>query len=118
MRDFIDKHKSTLKFVLNFHCFGKMIVTPYSSVIPNTMAERNPLLRTVMTEIISEAKFPEKTDIGPASEILGKVVGGAAGDWIASTYDIPAVEPEIGAGGDYGPNWLPVSFEKDFEIIQ
>ena len=71
-----------------------------------------------MNEIIAEAKFPEKTDIGPASEILGKVVGGAAGDWIASTYDIPAVEPEIGAGSDYEANWLPISIEKDLEIVQ
>ena len=71
-----------------------------------------------MNEFIREANFPINTDVGPASEIIGIVVGGAAGDWISQELGIAAVEPEIGSNEDYNEtNWLPRSYQIAFRIV-
>ena len=84
MKEFLTKHKNEIAFVLNFHCHGKMMITPMNSEFPNNLKGTNLNLHQIFTEMISEAKFPDQTDFGPSSSVLGMVSGGSAGDWIVN----------------------------------
>jgi len=83
VRDFVLSVKEQLKFAINFHSYGKAIITPYNAMLPNLFREQHPEIRQTMHEFITEAKFAAGTDIGPATEIIGVVAGGSAGDWIS-----------------------------------
>jgi hypothetical protein len=42
MRDFILSKKKELKFVFNFHSYGKMVVMPINSESPSALREKHP----------------------------------------------------------------------------
>ena len=107
MRDWITSKKDELSFVMNFHCAGKKFIIPYNGVFPNTLAAEHPKVKQFFDEMVREAKFPEDTDIGPASSTLGFQAGGSAGDWIAHEIGIPAGEAELGSWRDYAQDWVP-----------
>ena len=64
----MEKKKDEIKFVFNFHCAGKIFVTPYSGEIPNALGKENPNIKSIFKEIINEAQFPLGTDIGPSTD--------------------------------------------------
>ena len=71
-----------------------------------------------MSEFIQEAKFPDGIDVGPAYEVIGEIVGGAAGDWITQKLGIPAMEPELGTHNDYFFNFLPKSPASAYGVVK
>ena len=101
MRDFLISKKNELKFVFNFHCAGKQFVIPYSGKIPNTLSQEHPGLRQIYSEIVRDATFPDRTDIGPSGDSLQIRAGGDAGDWIAHELGIAGAEYELGSWLDY-----------------
>lgn len=117
IRDFMLAKRYEIKFVSNFHAFGKGIITPNNAEFPNNMAKSHAKIRDLMKEFSEEANIPQGTDIGPISELLGFITGGAAGDWISQELDIAAVEPEIGSADDYFENWLPKDVQTAFRIV-
>jgi hypothetical protein len=82
IRDLMLAKRYEIKFVSNFHAFGKGIITPNNAEFPNNMAKKHARIREVLKEFSQEATIPDGTDVGPISELLGFVTGGAAGDWI------------------------------------
>jgi hypothetical protein len=117
MRDWITKHKSELKFVINFHCAGKQFVIPYSGKIPNTLAQEHPDIKKIFTEIVNDADFPDGTRMGPSGDSLKIRAGGDAGDWITHALGIPGSEYELGAWTDYASDWSPKSLSTAQTIL-
>ena len=73
--------------------------------MPNILIRERPEIRKIFNEIVSDAMFPEGTDIGTTSDILQIEAGGAAGDWITHQLGIPGAEAEIGGWNDYFKTW-------------
>jgi carboxypeptidase T len=44
MRDFITEHKDEIKFVMNFHAFGNLLVIPFNGNLPNDLMHLKPEL--------------------------------------------------------------------------
>lgn len=42
MRDFITAHKDEIKFVMNFHAYGNLLVIPFNGDLPNTLYDKKP----------------------------------------------------------------------------
>ena len=118
MKEFLTKNKDEIAFVVNFHSHGKMMITPMNSEFPNPLEGRSETIHHLFTEMITEAKFPDQTDFGPSSSVIGFVSGGSAGDWIVQELKIPALEPEIGTRKDFGKDWWPKSDKIAFKILK
>lgn len=55
MRDFITEHKDEIKFVMNFHAFGNLLVIPFNGNLPNDLMKARPQLHQVFSEIVNES---------------------------------------------------------------
>lgn len=117
MRDWLTAHKEELKFVINYHCAGNMLVLPYNGEVPNQFAVENPESNKILQEIVKEAQFPEGMAIGASTETIGIVAGGDAGDWINHALHIPAVEAELGVWRAYNEFWFPRTSKVAFQIV-
>ena len=92
MRDFILENADTLKFIVNYHCYGNVFFIPYSS------SESTWSLTTeqdaIYNEIATEAIFPLHVAIGSAWELMYSENGEAA-DWALAKAGIIAMSPEL-----------------------
>ena len=83
------------------------------------LSSLNPEMNQIINEFASEATFAPETDIGYASEILGKVIGGDSSDWTVKTLGIPAMDIEIGSKADYHKKtWFPRNVKTAFTIME
>ena len=64
MRDFILFHRNTLKFIINYHSYGNMFLTPYQG--DDNKHKLTPVQALIYKEIETEAKFPPGIKIGTA----------------------------------------------------
>ena len=72
LRDFIDKNKSELKFVVNLHSNGNSWIYPYNGRPTNDIETRNPGMLKIFQEIAHDAKFPaENEHKGNSKSIIG-----------------------------------------------
>lgn len=95
MRDFILQHKSSLKFIVNYHSFGNMFIIPYSG--GDLSYKLTPDQVELYNEIKNEAKFPPKMISGSAKHLLNYYANGEASDWALSKTGIIAMSPELGS---------------------
>jgi hypothetical protein len=82
MRDLLLSKQHELKFVANFHSFGRAIIVPDNANFPSNVPRKHMMIHSFMKEFVNENTFAKNTDIGSAAELIGYTAGGAAGDWI------------------------------------
>lgn len=58
IRDFLEKHKDEIKFVINFHSNGNSFMWPFNGRNPNDIDERAPGVLRIMEDIVGNANFP------------------------------------------------------------
>ena len=117
MRDFITEHRDEIKFVMNFHAFGNLLVIPFNGNLPNDLMKARPELHQIFSEIVNDSQFPDGEQIGPSTETMGIQAGGDAGDWITYNLSIPAGEAELGQQSDYNSYFVPKSVAHSRKII-
>ena len=96
MRDFILAHQDTLKFVINYHSYGNMLVIPYSGQDRSLVLTHDQ--RAIYDEIYRESNCAElNTIMGTGQEMVRYYSNGEASDWILNATGIIAISPELGS---------------------
>lgn len=104
-------------FVYNVHSAGKEFIFAFNGATdPEEFLKTKPDLFEVMAEIYEEGQFPDGEASGNSQQLLGKVVGGEASDWIVNALGIPAADVEIGDWPQFR-DWVPVNASVAFSII-
>ena len=61
IRDFVQKEKMELKFVINCHTSGNQFIWPYNAKDPNDIETRSPGYLAIFKDIVKNAPFPDGT---------------------------------------------------------
>ena len=115
MRDFILENKDTLKFIVNYHSYGNMFITPYNgSDQTNVLTHAE---QAIYGEIVSEAIFPPNMTSGSAYSLLNYFANGEASDWALSTAGIIAMSPELASNSAMSLTFDIPSVREEAQII-
>jgi Zinc carboxypeptidase len=98
VRDFVVKHKNTLKMAFNFHAWGNLLIYPfnYDSPANNALYDKYPEQALIYDEISRDTNLPEGNIKGNAMQAIRYSANGEASDWMLGVHGIVAMSPELG----------------------
>ena len=98
IRDFVIENKTTLKFAVNFHAFGNLLITPFNgSSARNNILKRFSKAHKFYKELYKARKTrPYKNKMGNGAQTIKYRASGEASDWMLGKMNVIAMSPELG----------------------
>lgn len=115
MRDWVLFNKKDLKFVVNYHCFGNLLLYPYSGT--DVALQLTDEQQAIYDDIKEAVTLPNKGMAGSVADLLGYRSDGEASDWMLHKAGVIAMSPELASDSITSMTFDIASVHEEAQII-